>query len=115
MKLIWKDEYDSTKRGIRNSNFIGPNSITLQLVNIAPIDENSTEPNIRKDFVVTDKADGDRHLLYINSIGRIYMISSNMEIIFTGSKTENEKCFNTIIDGELILHDKNGNFINTFS
>ena len=115
MKLIWKDEYDSTKRGIRNSNFIGPNSITLQLVNIAPIDENSTEPNIRKDFVVTDKADGERHLLYVSNKGKIYLINTNMEVIFTGAKTNNEECFESLIDGELILHDKNGKFINMYA
>jgi hypothetical protein len=115
MKLIWKDEYDQTKRFIKNNNFIGPNSITLQLVNIAPIDENSTEPNIRKDFVVTDKADGERHLLYVSDKGKIYLINTNMEVIFTGAKTNNEECFESLIDGELILHDKNGKFINLYA
>ena len=115
MKLIWKDEYDPTKRAIRNSSFIGPNSITLQLVNIAPIDENSTEPNVRKDFVVTDKADGERHLLYVANKGKIYLINTNMEVIFTGAKTNNEECFESLIDGELILHDKNGKFINLYA
>ena len=115
MKLIWKDEYDATKRGIRNSNFIGPNSITLQLVNVAQIDENSTEPNIRKDFVVTDKADGERHLMYVSDNGKIYLINTNMDIIFTGAKTNNEECFDSLIDGELILHDKNGKFINLYA
>jgi hypothetical protein len=57
MKMIWGDEYEPSKR-ITTKNFIGPNSITLQLANIAPIDENSVIPNIRKDFIVTDKAYG---------------------------------------------------------
>jgi hypothetical protein len=114
MKLIWNEDFDPTKR-IDNRNFIGPNSITLQLVNIAPIDENSSEPNIRKDFVVTEKADGDRHLLYICDNGKMYLINTNMDIIFTGAKTNNELCFNTLIDGELIMHDKNGKFINLFA
>ena len=37
MKLIWGDEYEPARR-ITSQNFIGPNSITLQLTNIAPID-----------------------------------------------------------------------------
>ena len=123
MRLVHEAEFKAQKleyvpkERVYSSEFIGPSSVTLQLKNIAPINSDINVPNITApySYVVTDKADGDRHLLYINSIGRIYMISSNMEIIFTGSKTENDKCFNTIIDGELILHDKNGNFINTFA
>ena len=40
-------------------------------------------PNIRKDFVVTDKADGERRLMFIDPKGRIYLIDTNMSIIFT--------------------------------
>ena len=71
MKMIWVNDYDQSKR-ITSKNFIGPNSITLQLTNIAPLDENTIIPNIRKDFVVTDKADGERHLMYISKIGKIF-------------------------------------------
>ena len=114
MKMIWKESFDPKKR-IENKNFIGPNSITLQMINITATDENSIEPNIRKDFVVTDKADGDRHLLYVNNSGKIYLINTNMNIIFTGAKTMNKDCFNCLIDGELIAHDKNGNYINLYA
>ena len=114
MKMIWGDEYEPSRR-ITTANFIGPNSITLQLTNIAPIDENTNIPNIRKDFVVTDKADGERHLMYIAKTGKIYLISSNMDVKFTGAKTTNEDCFNTLFDGELIPHDKNGEFINLYA
>jgi hypothetical protein len=53
--------------------------------------------------------------MFINDKGKIYLINMQMEIIFTGAKTEEQRCFNSIIDGELILHDKNGVFINTFA
>jgi hypothetical protein len=114
MKMIWGDEYEPARR-ITTQNFIGPNSITLQLTNIAPIDDNSVIPNIRKDFVVTEKADGERHLMYISNTGKIYFISTNMDIKFSGAKTLNEDCFNTLFDGELITHDKNGEFINLYA
>lgn len=114
MKMIWTDDYEPSRR-VTGQNFIGPNSITLQLTNIAPIDENSTIPNIRKDFIVTDKADGERHLMYISHIGKIYLISTNMDIKFTGAKTLDEDCFDTLFDGELISYDKNGKLINLYA
>jgi hypothetical protein len=114
MKMIWGDEYEPSRR-VTSKNFIGPNSITLQLTNIAPIDENSTVPNIRKDFVVTDKADGERHLLYVSKTGKLYLINTNMDIIFTGARTDDEDCLNTLFDGELISHDKNGKYINLYA
>ena len=114
MKMIWEQDYDHSKF-ISSKNFIGPNSITLQLKNIAPIDQNSNEPNIRKDFVVTDKADGERHLMYISNEGKAYLINTNMDVIFTGAKTNNKECFNALLDGELIAHDKDGKFINLYA
>ena len=114
MKMIWGDEYEPSRK-ITTYNFIGPSPITLQLTNIAPIDENSTSPNIRKDFVVTEKADGERHLMYVSKIGKIYLISSNMDVKFTGAKTLNEDCFDTLFDGELVKYDKNGEFINLYA
>jgi hypothetical protein len=114
MKMIWKDEYDE-KKYVATRNFIGPNSVTLQLVNVAPLDDNSSAPNIRKNFVVTEKADGDRHLMFIAEDGKIYLINTNMDVIFTGAKTKNEECFNSLLDGELIIHDKNKKFINLYA
>jgi hypothetical protein len=116
LKTVWGErEYDAIQSRITSKYFLGPNSITLQLPNIAPIDENSTAPNIRKDFIVTEKADGARHLLYVSEEGKIYLINTNMDILFTGAKTYNTDCFQSIVDGELILHDKNGKFINLFA
>jgi len=114
MKMIWIDNYDPNRK-VTTTNFIGPNSITLQLSNISSLDNETNIPNIRKDFVVTDKADGERHLLYISKIGKIYLINTNMDIKFTGAKTTNEECFNSLLDGELISHDKNGKFINLYA
>jgi hypothetical protein len=114
MSLLYKDKHDP-KKWVNSSNFIGPNSVTLQLSNITPIDENSVEPNIRDNFVVTDKADGARHLMYIDNKGKIYLINTNMNVIFTGAKSVEKEYFNSILDGELIYHDKSGKFINLYA
>ena len=123
MKLIHEAEFKkknqvyTPKERIYPNDFIGPSSVTLQIKNIAPINPDMTVPNITTpySYVVTDKADGDRHLLYVNDLGRIYLINMNMNVLFTGAKSENPKCFNSLIDGELILHNKSFQFINTFA
>ena len=104
------------KRKITSSSFIGPSSITLQMEHV--VDNTNTtllSPNIRNDYTVTDKADGDRTLLYITNDGRMYMIDTNMNVMFTGTKTTDKTLFNSLLDGEHIKYDKNGKFINLYA
>jgi len=124
LQLVHENEFKQKninyvpKDRVYPNDFIGPSSMTLQIKNIAPINPEMSVPNITApySYVVTDKADGDRHLLYVNNQGRIYLINTNMNVLFTGAKSENPKCFNSLIDGELILHDKSiRQFINTFA
>ena len=100
-------------KNISNSNFIGPSSVTLQLKNVTSVPMGA--PNIRSNYTVTDKADGERRMLFINNDGKIYLISGSMKIMFTGAICKDDDLFNTLIDGELILHDKKENFINYFA
>jgi len=113
MRVVHGSEYK--KRWVKPKDFIGPSSFTLQLENILPESETSVVPNIHKGYTVTDKADGDRKLLFISSLGRIYLIDTNMNVTFIGSKTIEKKLFHSIIDGEHIKYDKNGNFINLYA
>jgi hypothetical protein len=100
-------------------DFIGPSSNTLQMINILPESEindtNNSIPNIRKNYTVTDKADGTRKLLYISPNGKLYFIATIMKIQFTGCFITKKELFNTIIDGEHILHDKKGTYVNNFA
>jgi hypothetical protein len=122
-KLLFENDYKQkgetyvSKDRIYPSDFIGPGLVTLGIQNIGPLNPDVIVPNITEPFAycVTEKADGDRNLLYINQIGKIYLINMNMNVIFTGAKTIEEKCFNSLLDGELILHNKKNQFINTFA
>ena len=100
---------------IDSRDFIGPSLVTLLMKNIAPLNQNSNAINIRTGYVVTEKADGSRSLLYISSNGKMYMITGAMKVIFTGAKTEEKLLFNTLIDGEIILQNKHKKFYNTFA
>lgn len=113
MKLLHGEEYQRER--ITPSNFIGPSSLTLQMENIIENDDELSVPNIRKNYTVTDKADGDRKLLYISDNGRIYMIDTNMNIIFTGAMTAEKTLHNSLLDGEHIKYDKYGKFVNLYA
>jgi hypothetical protein len=129
LKLLYSEKYANANssamkkdldaevenKRIYPSDFIGPSSYTLQLQNIIPINENMNVPNIRENFVVTEKADGERHLMFISEDGKIYLINTNMNIIFTGAVTKEKKIMNSLLDGELIYHNKNGAFINLYA
>ena len=113
MKLLHGDEYQPRK--LRPRDFIGPSSYTLQIPNIMEPDENINTPNVRVDYTVTDKADGDRCLMFINGEGKIYLINTNLSIIFTGAYTQTKEYYNTLIDGEHIKQDKHDTKINLFA
>lgn len=129
LKLLYSEKYANANssamkkdldaevenKRIYPSDFIGPSSYTLQLQNIIPVNENMNVPNIRENFVVTEKADGERHLMFISEHGKIYLINTNMNIIFTGAVTKEKKIMNSLLDGELIYHNKNGVFINLYA
>ena len=109
-KLIGKREDEP----IDASMFIGPSSYTLQKINMIE-DSTGSIPCILNNFCVTDKADGDRKLLYISSNGKIYYITMNMFVQYTGSICTNTQLYNTIIDGENIILDKYKKFINIYA
>jgi len=85
--------------------FIGPSSVTLQMEHIIP-SLNTNSPNIAIDYTVTEKADGQRALLYISKKGKIYLINNNLKVMFTGAKTEVKECFDSLLDGEYIDYGK---------
>ena len=101
--------------GLRPRHFIGPSSFTLQMYNVRPLSPDSKVPNIRTNYSVTEKADGQRKLLFVApKTGRIYLIDMNMNVQFTGAVSLNSKLHNTLIDGEHIVHNKKGDFINLY-
>ena len=110
LKLINK----KIKSEVRPSDFIGPSSISLEMSNITPINPESKAANIRTPYTVTEKADGQRKLLYIAPKGKIYLLNTNMKVQFTGCKSNNPRIYDSLLDGEHVLHDKMGKFINLY-
>ena len=116
MKMMHDKEHEENEdTKIHPMNFIGPDSFTLQMENIVLDNPDTNVPNIRQDYSVTDKADGDRKMLFVDGEGRIYFIDKNMNITFTGCKTTEKTVFLSLIDGEHIKYDKQRNFINLYA
>jgi hypothetical protein len=117
MRIIHGNDFKSRPKG--TADFIGPNSMTLQLDNVI---NTTTITNIRKKYSVTDKADGIRTLLYISENGRLYLFDTNMNIMFTGAILDNnesnekkQRFQNSLLDGEYIKYDKHGKIVNLFA
>ena len=114
LKLVHGKEYNERMRMVPRL-FVGPSSATLQNENIAIVNDDSTIPNIRMNYTVTEKADGMRKLMYIAGNGKIYLIDTNMNVQFTGALTKDVDLAHSLLDGEHILHNKKGDFINLYA
>ena len=87
--------------------FIGVQPVTLELNNLLESDSST----ILKNYSVTDKADGERNLLYIHTNNKVYLINNRLKIKYTGLKHKHAK---TIIDGEYITNDRFNNAIKSY-
>ena len=113
LQLIHGPDYKTAK--IQPKDFIGPSSTTLQLANIVSTNKDSNVVNIRNNYTVTEKADGDRKMLYVANNGKIYLITMLMDIQFTGAETNDRSLYNSLLDGEHIKYNKQGQFINLYA
>jgi len=81
-----------------------PKSITLERVNLINPDEYGAV-SILRGYTVTEKADGERLLLYINNKGKVYSINSSLRVEDMGIIAKKE-IYNSLIDGEYIQCNK---------
>lgn len=111
----FKDEhYNDARQYINSFNFIGPNQVTLQFNNVVKPYQSQID-NINNNYTVTEKADGLRKLLYVDYRGKVYFITTRLDVQFTGMQASDKALFNTLLDGEHILYNKKGEFINLFA
>ena len=94
---------------IKGTRFIGPNPVSISLNNVMKDHKDS----IVEGYVVTEKADGIRAQLLVNSDKRGYLITPKKEVIGTGIKFEN--CSGKwLFDGEYITKNRRGDPIKLF-
>jgi hypothetical protein len=105
-------------RGGRNSNvrnrggptpsfrFPGPQPATLERKNMRA-DPEPGVPNVRSGYNVTDKADGLRCLLYVDTGGKIYLVDGGGRVYATGRQADAANA-GTVLDGEWIRRGRDG-------
>jgi mRNA (guanine-N7-)-methyltransferase len=77
-----------------------PKPITLERTNLLSPEEYGVV-SIKENYAVTEKADGERYLLYIDNSGVAYFINNTKNVSKVGITVESLK--NSLLDGELIF------------
>lgn len=102
LKTILKDA-NTYKRREDVPFFFAPKPITLELENLVePSAESYGVQSIYSGYAVTDKADGERMLLYISKTGNGYLINNTLDVFDTGLRVTSDALTDTLLDGEFI-------------
>lgn len=91
---------DRIKNIVKDTILITPKPITLERMNVGNPD-NLGAVSVIKNYAVTDKADGERFLLFFDGEGEGYLINNVKNVRGTGLKNKDLK--DSLFDGELIL------------
>lgn len=90
--------------------FIGPQPVTLERKNV--IQPGLGIVSIVEDYTVTEKADGERCLLYVAGDGKCFIINNRLNVRYTGVKIN--RYINSVFDGEYITRDTLGRKLSMF-
>jgi hypothetical protein len=113
--------YNDIKNKIKTAKYVNnseikpllimPKPVTLEKINLITPDENTYGAiSIITNYAVTEKADGERYLLYFDKDGNGYLINNTLNVQNTEFQIT-KKYKSTILDGELIRSKDNKNFI----
>lgn len=91
--------------------FFAPKPTTLEVHNLI---EESAESygvqSIYSGYAVTDKADGERMLLFVAKDGRAYLINNTLDVFDTGLFVTSENARESLLDGEFVsMHVRRDN------
>ena len=89
--------------------FLSYQPVTLEQTNL--VDQDLGKISIKTDYSVTEKADGERMLLYVDDNNQIYMIDSRLNIRSTGTKHKQASC---LLDGEFVKKTKHNTPLNHY-
>jgi hypothetical protein len=102
---------DGYKLLTKTDRFRGVAPVPLKRVHMKKEREEKT-PNVRDGYNVTDKADGLRMMGYVDARGELFMIDMSFSVYRTGLVRKG--CSQSLVDGEFVTQDKDGNAIQQF-
>jgi len=94
---------------IKDIILLTPKPVTLEQKNLVNPDDYGAI-SILRNYTVTEKADGERILMYIDDKGECFLINSSLKIEGTGIIAKKE-AYNSLIDGEYINCNKRTDII----
>ena len=101
-KSRFKKEYQTL---LKSKRFMGPQPTALEMKHVTRKDYSDYNDilSIRRNYCVTDKADGERNLMVVLENGDVYMMNRKSEIKSLGCNISNMA--NSVLDGEYIVKD----------
>lgn len=95
--------------------FIGPKPVTLELRHLAAPAVASGGDSIRENYTITDKADGERALVFIDDTGQVYIIDDRLNVKSTGLLAHSSSSFRSLLDCEVVTnHESKLRFLACF-
>lgn len=104
--------YDSLVDKVRNRKYnydryyLAPKPLTLEQIHLSDPGITYGQLTILDGYAVTDKADGERMLLYVDDTGATYLINNAFEVRGTGIRANKKDIYNTLLDGEFLSPSK---------
>lgn len=93
-------------RDFKDSFYLAPKPYTIEQVHLSDPGLTYGQLSILDGYAVTDKADGERMLMYIDDVGDAYLINNAFEVRGTGLKARRDLIHNTLLDGEFLPPSK---------
>ena len=106
-----KDTDKDTLQNKEDLYLLAPKPVTLEIHHLSDPGSGYGIITIQTGYAVTDKADGERMLMYIDKEGIAYLIDNSLEIKSMGLRTVNKDMFNSLVDGEYVSLDKMTGYI----
>ena len=94
------------KRIFKEDYYLAPKPMTLEQIHLSDPGITYGQITILNGYAVTDKADGERMLLYVDENGYAHLINSAFEVRGTGLRAKRDILYNTLLDGEYLMPNK---------
>jgi len=94
------------KGEVKKDYFLAPKPVTLERFHLIDPIASYGLVSILQGYAVSEKADGERMLLYIDHEGLAYFIDNGLQVRSSGWKVSNNRLYKTLLDGEYVAYDK---------
>ena len=106
-----RDQIEQRARRQPRELFLTYQPVTLERDNMR--DDIVGGVSVLQEYTVTDKADGERMLLFVDAMGKPFLINNRMRVRYLGGAIP--EYAKTLLDGEFVRRDKFGSEMNLYA